>query len=104
MKVVLDTNVYISALINPTGTPSKVFRLVLDRHIEGCLTEHLWVELKNVLSRCKIRRVLNQNQNSVVVDMIIDYPYSIFSFVPECQPQKNWIPEDQDDYIPSIFL
>lgn len=97
MRVVLDTNVYISSLINPSGTPSKVWHLVLDGQISGCITNHLWEELKDVLSRPKIRHVLLKNQNSIVVDIIIDSPHSIFSFIPEFQPEKNWIPDDEDD-------
>ena len=50
MKVVLDTNVLVSAFVFPGGTPEAVFRLVLERRIEAITSPALLAELGRVLT------------------------------------------------------
>lgn len=49
MRVVLDTNVIISALIFPGGPPEAVYRLALEGRIELVTSRPLLVELGRVL-------------------------------------------------------
>ena len=49
MRVVLDTNVLVSALIFPGGSPELVYRLVLDERIELISSRTLLAELGRVL-------------------------------------------------------
>jgi len=49
LRVVLDTNVLVSALIFPGGTPEFVYRLVLEEQIELVTSRTLLAELGSVL-------------------------------------------------------
>ena len=53
MKLVLDTNVVISAFINPNGTPSKILKLVLQRKAELCYNSVILNEYEHVMLRRK---------------------------------------------------
>ncbi len=50
MRVMLDTNVIISALLFPESLPAKVLFYVADTH-ELVLCEHIIAEMHNVVSR-----------------------------------------------------
>ncbi len=49
MRVVLDTNVLVSALIFPGGTPELAYRLVLEERIQLVTSRTLLAELGSVL-------------------------------------------------------
>lgn len=57
--MVLDTNVWISAVINPYGTPSRVVAAVLSGQIVPVVSQQLLDELIAVLIRPKFRRWLS---------------------------------------------
>lgn len=50
MRVVLDTNILISALIFPGGAPEAVYRLVLERRVDLVTSRSLLAELGRVLT------------------------------------------------------
>lgn len=56
MRAVLDLNVFVSALINPAGTPAHVVRLGLQRRYEIVVCPALLTELHEVLERESFRR------------------------------------------------
>lgn len=56
LRVVIDPNVWISAVINPYGTPARVVEAVADGAITAVVTQHLLDELAAVLIRPKFRR------------------------------------------------
>ncbi|ARV85404.1 putative toxin-antitoxin system toxin component, PIN family (plasmid) [Mycobacterium intracellulare subsp. chimaera] len=56
MRVVIDPNVWVSAVINPYGTPARVVEAVADGAITAVVTQHLLDELAGVLIRPKFRR------------------------------------------------
>lgn len=51
IKAVLDTNIYISALLLPDSNPGKIVRLALNGHIEIIISPQMLDELKNTLKR-----------------------------------------------------
>ena len=51
MKIVLDTNVLVSALLNPSGTPARILDLVVDDKIKICVDDMIVVEYFSVISR-----------------------------------------------------
>ena len=53
MRVVLDTNVLISAALKPHGLEAAVVRAVLTGALEAWITEETWAEYEDVLSRPK---------------------------------------------------
>ncbi len=66
MKVVLDTNVLVSALLFPGGLPERIYGLALDGEIDLVTSPPLLVELGRVLAdkfgwaRSRVHRALTQ--------------------------------------------
>jgi putative PIN family toxin of toxin-antitoxin system len=58
MKVVLDTNVLVSGLLNREGIPGRLLQGVWDGSLELVLSEPLLAELRAVLDYPKIRKRL----------------------------------------------
>jgi putative PIN family toxin of toxin-antitoxin system len=53
MKIVLDTNVLVSALINPEGLPAKILNLVLNGKLTVLYDNRIMGEYRAVLNRKK---------------------------------------------------
>ena len=53
MRVVLDTNVIVSAFLSPEGKPAAILRMVLHDDLEICVNTAIIVEYEQVLSRLK---------------------------------------------------
>src|SRR5271157_6413874 len=53
MTVVLDTNILVSALINPTGVPATILSLLLNGRLTVLYDNRILGEYKEVLSRAK---------------------------------------------------
>lgn len=66
IKVVIDTNILVSALLSPAGSPAKVFDHVLNGNVVMCYDSRIIAEYKEVLMRPKfyfdkkaVRQVIN---------------------------------------------
>ncbi|GHU71655.1 PIN domain-containing protein [Spirochaetia bacterium] len=53
MKVILDTNVIVSAFLNPKGIPAEILSLVLSEKIILCYDNKILSEYTDVLTRSK---------------------------------------------------
>lgn len=51
MKIVLDTNVLVSAFLNPYGLPARILDLVTQRKVTLLLDERILFEYREVLRR-----------------------------------------------------
>jgi putative PIN family toxin of toxin-antitoxin system len=67
MKIVLDTNVIVSALINPQGIPGSILALVLNGKIQIAYDNRIIFEYIDVLSR------KNFGFNKEIINNLIDY-------------------------------
>ncbi len=56
MRVVLDTNIVVSALLQPLGPPAQVFLLALGGTIQMCVSGAIFAEYEEVLRRPRHRR------------------------------------------------
>jgi putative PIN family toxin of toxin-antitoxin system len=54
-RLVIDTNVLVAALIQPTGPCGRVLDLVVDGAVEACVDDRILAEYAEVLSRRKFR-------------------------------------------------
>lgn len=70
VRAVLDLNVYVSALINPTGTPAQVVRLGLHRRYEIVVCPALLGELAEVLGRDGFRRYFSVDEAAELVGAV----------------------------------
>jgi len=55
MKVVLDTNIIVSGLINPGGTPGTIYRYWLEKQFVLLASEEQITEVRNTLRKPSIR-------------------------------------------------
>lgn len=53
MRVVLDTNVVVSAMLNPNGAPGAILRAVLDGRLQLLVDNRIVFEYSDVLRRPK---------------------------------------------------
>lgn len=51
LKIVLDTNVLVSALLRPKSIPAQVLDLVVSRHVQLALDHRIFAEYQEVLAR-----------------------------------------------------
>jgi len=68
MKVVLDTNVIVSALLSPSGIPARILSLVLDGIITIVYDNKILMEYFDVLNREKLK--IDKDLINLVVDFI----------------------------------
>lgn len=68
MKAVIDTNVIVSALLNPYGHPGSVLGLVIDENITPCYDSRILGEYIEVLTRPKFN--FNKSDILAVTDFI----------------------------------
>ena len=55
MKIVLDTNVLISGLLNPSGSPSRVLNLILNGKLKLLIDNRIFLEYSDVIRRPKFK-------------------------------------------------
>ncbi|MBW2370198.1 MAG: putative toxin-antitoxin system toxin component, PIN family [Deltaproteobacteria bacterium] len=61
LKIVLDTNVLISALLKPHSNPAIIVSLILDGRVILCLSQEILAEYKGVLKRNKFKGISKNN-------------------------------------------
>ncbi|MDR1564959.1 MAG: putative toxin-antitoxin system toxin component, PIN family [Oscillospiraceae bacterium] len=52
-RVVVDTNVLVSALLSPKGIPAKIIALIFNSRVDMCYDSRMLLEYENVLLRPK---------------------------------------------------
>ena len=93
MKVVLDTNILISALLSPYGASAQVFDHVLNGSVVMCFDSRILEEYLDVLSRPKFK--FNQKAVNQIIDYIVQTGISI---VPEPMRIDFQDPDDKVFY------
>jgi len=56
IRVVLDTNIVVSALLQPLGPPAQVFDLAIGGSMQLCISGSIYSEYEEVISRPRLRR------------------------------------------------
>jgi putative PIN family toxin of toxin-antitoxin system len=56
IRVVLDTNVIVSALLQPLGPPAAVFLLVASGAAQMCVSGNIYAEYEEVIRRPRLER------------------------------------------------
>ncbi|MBI2142049.1 putative toxin-antitoxin system toxin component, PIN family [Candidatus Woesearchaeota archaeon] len=67
VRVVLDTNVIVSAAISEEGNPARVFQLILLGMIENVTTQQIIDEIKEVFERPRIARLISAEGKEFVI-------------------------------------
>ena len=70
LKIVLDTNIIISAALSPNGTPAKILSLIgLSYDLQLLYNNEILTEYKNVLSRQRLN-IASDIQNRIINTII----------------------------------
>lgn len=56
IRVVIDTNILVSALLQPLGPSAQIFLLALDGSIQLCVSGQTYAEYEEVIRRPRLRR------------------------------------------------
>ena len=70
MRLVIDTNVVVSAFINPSGTPSQIMKMVLNRKVEFCYNPVILSEYESVMLRAKFREKIDSTNVQRFINLI----------------------------------
>jgi putative PIN family toxin of toxin-antitoxin system len=68
IRVVVDTNVIVSALLQPLGPPAQVFSLAAGGSIQLCISGEVYAEYEEVIRRPRFRR--DENVIAAALDTI----------------------------------
>ena len=68
MKVVVDTNVLVSGLLNPRGAPGRIVDLILAGHIELIVDDRILAEYHDVLRRARFGFEAKDDQFLAFID------------------------------------
>jgi predicted nucleic acid-binding protein len=85
MRVILDTNIIISAFLNPKGIPGEILSLVLTHKIIICYDNKIFSEYTDVLTRSKF------NFDNDLVNNFLEFIRNNRLRKPLCGPAKHRI-------------
>ena len=91
-KVVLDTNIIVSALLSKDGTPARILLAVGEGKIVNYISEEILSEIEDVLSRQKIHERTTDAEREVFLDMLVATSALV---TPKCR--LHVLTEDQAD-------
>ena len=96
MKVILDTNIWISFLI---GHQTQLIRKILsDVRLDVCVCDSLIAEIKDVAGRDKIRKYINSSD----VEDLMAIIYAFCQFTVIQQESESDIRDPKDLYLLSL--
>ena len=67
IQVVLDTNIMVSALLQPLGPPAQVFTLAIGGSLQLCVSGKVYAEYEEVISRPRFRTSTRSKSYSIGV-------------------------------------
>ncbi|MDD5673109.1 MAG: putative toxin-antitoxin system toxin component, PIN family [Chitinivibrionales bacterium] len=81
MLVVVDTNVLVSALLNPYGTPASILGLILDEKLSVCFDSRILREYEDVLMRPKFN--FDRSEVAAILEFIKEFGQPTIAGAPE---------------------
>lgn len=95
-RAVLDTGVFVSALLNPTGTPAMLLAQAHGAGFELVVSQRLLTELEEVVRRKKFRRYATIEE----VEDYLDFIHRLVTVAPDPgQPAPLSCPDPKDEYL-----
>ena len=98
MRVVLDANVLVSALISPAGPPREIVQAWTDERIELVVSAALVDEMTDVLARPRFRRWVS---TEVAAEFITGLAQDAL-LVEDAPPQPVVSADPDDDYLVTL--
>ena len=97
MRIVLDTNVLVSALITPLGNPARILDLIRQNEVSVYLDQRVIMEYEEVLSRPAFPFL--KKDVDTVIDMFRENAVFVSSL-----PLKERLPDPDDECFLEIAL
>ncbi len=97
-RVVLDSNVYVSALLAPAGSPAQILEGWADGQFEVIVSALLLGELERVLRRPKFASSIP----AVQIDGLLSALSEEGIAVSDPEPQPGATPDPGDDYLVAL--
>ncbi len=96
MRVVLDANIFVSALLSRSGAPARLVQLWLEGEYEVVVCEALIAEIERALAYPKIRKRIAPEEASGFVRILRELAESVPDPV---DPPPARSPDPADDYL-----
>lgn len=100
IRAVLDTNVYVAALLSRSGTPARLMRALGDGLFDAVACPRLLAELRGVLARPKIAEHVDAETAAAFVLWLERVAVS----VPDPEIIQHVSPDPDDDYLLALAL
>ena len=97
MKIVLDTNVIISGLLNPLGTPGQIVRWVTAGKLTLCFDVRILTEYRAVLPRSKFE--FHPELSAAILEKVEYGGMSVDSM-----PLRTRLPDESDEPFLEVAL
>ena len=97
-RVVLDANVYVSALLAPTGSPAQILESWGDGQFDVIVSPLLLAELERVLRRPKFKKSIPVIQIDALLSALSEEGVS----VADPEAQTGTTPDPGDDYLVAL--
>jgi uncharacterized protein len=97
MRVVLDSNIWVSSLLSPSGSPGTVIQAALEGRFEVFTSDRLWNEVLTAVSRDRVRGPLVAKGRWADTERVLLALRGQVTFVEASPPVGNWIPDDPAD-------
>lgn len=94
MRLVLDTNILVSALINPNGPSRKLFELWLSNEFILISSDFQIDELSRVLTYPRLQKYIRAGEAEIIVARIRD-----LAVIATDLPEINASPDPDDNFI-----
>jgi putative PIN family toxin of toxin-antitoxin system len=94
VRVVLETNILLSGIISPTGTPAALIEAWLDRRFILISHPLQLDELREVSRRARIRSLVRPAEIGRLVNLI-----RLVAEMPEALPSVERSPDPRDDFL-----
>jgi putative PIN family toxin of toxin-antitoxin system len=101
-RVVIDTNVFVSALMNTNGAPREVLRLALTRQIRPLFGNALFAEYEDVLARAELfaSAPLGEVERSELFDALL----SVSEWTPIYFLWRPHLPDEGDNHLVELAV
>lgn len=95
VRIVLDTNVMVSALLSANGPPGIILSLVREQRVTLLMSSPMLSELRDVLHRAKLRKYLPEG----TADDFISAISAVAEWVRDPLPAVNACQDPQDNMV-----
>lgn len=96
-RIVIDTNILVSAILTPKGNPAKILKLVLEGKLNLIISPAILEETRRVLRYPKLVKLMQKNK--ITPDEVYNFldKMSKVAFITPDELEIDAIPDDPED-------